>query len=92
VVHVSRLKGGARKVLRVSEIVGLKQRRHYRVRDLFVFRQAGVHNGQAVGEFAATGRVPTCLERLHAAEVELPPESFAARVLPTAAARAQGAA
>src|SRR5207248_2212120 len=37
VVHVSRLKGGARKVTRVSELVGLRKRRHYVVRDIFGF-------------------------------------------------------
>src|SRR4051812_27532619 len=37
IVQLARLKGGARKVVRVSEIVGLKKRKHYVVRDLFVF-------------------------------------------------------
>ena len=92
VVHVTRLKGGARKVVRVSEITGLKQRRHYRVRDLFVFEQTGVRDGLAVGEFAATGKVPTCLARLHSAGIELPPESFAARVLPVTEPRKPDAA
>jgi pilus assembly protein CpaF len=81
VVHLARLKGGARKVTRISEIVGLKKRRRYVVRDLFGFRQTGVRDGAAVGEFYATGHMPACMERLHAAGVELPADLFAKRIL-----------
>jgi pilus assembly protein CpaF len=80
VIHLSRLKGGPRKVMRVSEIVGLK-RRSYVVRDLFGYRQTGVRNGVAVGEFYATGKVPSFLPRLKAAGLELPPELFTERQL-----------
>src|SRR6184192_2367859 len=38
-VHVSRLKGGGRKVSRISEIVGLGKGRRYVVQDLFEYRQ-----------------------------------------------------
>ncbi len=81
VVHLARLKGGARRVMRISEIVGLKKRRHYVVRDLFGFRQTGIRSGAAIGEFYATGHVPACMERLHALGVELPAELFAERTL-----------
>jgi pilus assembly protein CpaF len=75
VVHLSRLKGGPRKVMRVSEIVGS------RVRDLFRFKQTGIRNGMAFGEFHALGRKPHFLRRLHAAGIDLPPDMFAKRVL-----------
>jgi pilus assembly protein CpaF len=81
VVHMSRLKGGARKMMGISEIVGLKRRRRYVLRDIFGFRQTGLVDGVAVGEFYATGHVPTFLGRLHAAGVDLAPELFAERVL-----------
>jgi pilus assembly protein CpaF len=82
IVQIGRLKGGARKLLRVSEIVGVRKQTHYVVRDLFVFRQTGVVAGRAVGEFYATGTVPTCLDKLHAAGVDLPVELFRERILP----------
>ena len=82
VVQVARLKGGARKIVRISEIVGLRKRRSYVVRDIFAFRQTGVIDGQAVGEFYATGHVPTFLPRLNASGVELAPELFQERILP----------
>ncbi len=84
VIQLARLKGGRRKLMRVSELVGLRKRRSYVVRDLFVFRQTGVQHGQAVGEFHATGVVPECLGRLHAVGIDLAPELFCARALPVA--------
>ena len=80
VIHLARLKGGPRKIMRVSEILGLKQR-NYVVRDLFGFRQTGVRDGVAVGEFYATGKKPRFLDRLKASGIELPDELFAARTL-----------
>ncbi len=85
VIHLARLQGGARKIMRVSEIVGMNKRGQYRVRDLFGFRQLGVKNERAVGEFYATGQVPKCFPRFHMAGIELAQGIFAAGVLPTAA-------
>jgi pilus assembly protein CpaF len=82
VVQLARLKGGARKVMQISEIVGLRRRRHYVVKDIFVFRQTGVLDGVAVGKFHATGHVPTMLARLAASGSVLAPELFAERPLP----------
>jgi pilus assembly protein CpaF len=81
VVQLARLKGGSRKVVRISELVGLRKRRQYVVRDLFVFRQTGVVDGRAVGEFHATGHVPGFLPQLHAAGIDLPADLFTPRVL-----------
>jgi pilus assembly protein CpaF len=75
VVHLSRLKGGPRHVMRISEIVGLKGR-HYRVRDIFGYHQTGVRDGMAVGDFYTTGYMPRFLSRLHAAGADLPQDLF----------------
>jgi pilus assembly protein CpaF len=80
-VHVTRLKGGARRLSRISEIVGLKKGRRYVVQDLFEFRQTGVIDGRAVGQFHATGREPGFVDRLHTYGIDLPPGLFAERVL-----------
>jgi pilus assembly protein CpaF len=80
-VHVTRLKGGARKVSRISEIRGLKKARRYVVHDIFAFRQTGVVGGEAVGQFHATGETPDILDRLHTSGIDLPPSLFAERVL-----------
>jgi pilus assembly protein CpaF len=82
-VHLGRLKGGARKVLRISELLGLRKRRSYVVRDVFIFEQTGIKDGMAVGAFHASGYAPRFLSRLHAAGIDLPPELFEKRVLAT---------
>jgi pilus assembly protein CpaF len=80
VVHLSRLKGGARKVMRVTELIGFRKGR-YRVRDVFNFQQTGVRNGMAIGDFHANGYVPRFMTRLQASGVELPESLFEKRVL-----------
>jgi pilus assembly protein CpaF len=84
VVHLARLKGGARKIIRISEIIGLKKRKYYVLQDLFTFRQTGVDQGHAVGQFYATGCVPQCLPRVQAAGISLSADLFKAGPLPLA--------
>jgi len=83
VIQISRLKGGARKIVRITELLGRKDD-HYIARDLFGFRQTGVQNGVAVGEFYATGKKPNFLTRLRAAGLHVPDSIFAQNVLATA--------
>ncbi len=80
VVQLARMKGGGRRVVKISEICGLDPA-PYNVHDIFGFRQKGVRAGEAYGEFYATGIVPQCLDRLRAAGVELDENLFAARTL-----------
>lgn len=83
-VHIARLRGGARKVVRVSEITGMEQETIL-LQDIFVFKQTGVdRNRCAVGEYHATGIRPECLHRLDVAGFGLPVEMFEARILRTA--------
>jgi pilus assembly protein CpaF len=82
VVHLARLKGGPRRVMRVSEVVGLRREDGtYRLRDLFGFRQLGIRDGRAHGEFYATGRLPRFLPKLKAMGVDLPEALFEKRIL-----------
>ena len=79
VVQLSRLKGGLRKLVRVSEVLGTDPS-PYDVRDVYGYRQTGVIDGSAVGEFYATGYRPRVLERFRAMGVDLPDELFRERV------------
>jgi pilus assembly protein CpaF len=80
VIHLGRLKGGQRRVVRVSEIVGLR-RRSYVLKDLFGYRQLGVREGKAFGEFYATGYQPSFLARLKAEGIDVPVSLFEERIL-----------
>jgi pilus assembly protein CpaF len=81
VVHLARLKGGIRRVMRVSEILGVENG-EYRIEDVFGFRQVGVDSSEkAYGEFYATGYCPACSQRMAAAGAVLDEELFAQRIL-----------
>jgi pilus assembly protein CpaF len=81
VVQLSRLKGGRRRIVRVSEVCGLDPA-PYDVRDIYGYRQHGVRDGAAFGEFYATGYAPRVIERLKANGIELPAAMFRERVIP----------
>jgi pilus assembly protein CpaF len=81
VVHLSRLKGGVRRVMRVSEITALDHG-DYAIQDLFGFQQCGIDDrGIARGHFYATGVKPHLARRLAEIGIELPENLFAQRQL-----------
>lgn len=82
IVHLSRLKGGVRRVMQVSEILGVNDN-GFHIEDIFGFEQTGVDElGVAQGEFYFTGYRPMCLARLRAAGLRLPDEIFDKRRIP----------
>jgi len=81
VVQVARLPGGARRVVKISEITGMEGD-IVSMHDLFGFKQTGVDDGRnAQGYFYASGLRPHCLERLEIAGARLPIELFERRIL-----------
>jgi pilus assembly protein CpaF len=81
IVQVSRLLGGARKVVKISEVVGLEGDTIV-MQDIFAFKQTGVDDKRrAQGYFHTTGIRPSCLERLAAVGAGLPAELFERRIL-----------
>jgi pilus assembly protein CpaF len=81
VVQVARLPGGARKVVKVSEITGMEGE-VVSMHDLFAYKQTGVDdNGAAQGYFFATGIRPMCLEKLDVSGARVPVQMFERRML-----------
>jgi len=81
IVHLARLKGGVRRVMKVSEITSLDNG-DYTAQDLFGFQQTGVdERGIARGHFYATGNKPQFLRRLQETGIEVNEKLFAARNL-----------
>ena len=71
IVQVSRLSGGTRKVMKISEIVGMEGD-IISMQDIFVFEQtAWTRTSRVLGHFYATGIRPKCVERLKAYGVDL---------------------
>ncbi|HWL09991.1 MAG TPA: CpaF family protein [Planctomicrobium sp.] len=82
IVHCSRVSGGQRKVVQISELTGM-QGNEFTMHDLFVYEQSGINQeGNAVGEFRATGIRPQCLEKLKQAGIDLPAGLFKERTMP----------
>jgi pilus assembly protein CpaF len=76
VVQVSRLQDGSRKVLSVSEVLGVKDEK-VDLQEIFTFERIGVTDaGKVQGRFRATGVMPKLLERLRISGVTLPPAIF----------------
>ena len=64
VVQQARLRDGTRKVVNISEVVGIEGER-IKIQDIFLFKQTGVdEEGKVEGYFTATGIVPECMEYL----------------------------
>ena len=81
VIHLARLKGGVRRVIRVSEITGLENG-EYGMQEIFGFKQSGVDEQErAKGTFYATGNVPQFHVRLKELGIELPEHLFDKRTL-----------
>lgn len=59
IVHESRLSDGSRKVVAITEVVGLEGQQ-ITMQDLFVFKQTGLDSrGKVQGYFTPTGAIPT---------------------------------
>jgi pilus assembly protein CpaF len=75
IAHLERLRDGTRKVLKVTEVVGM-QGDVIMLQDIFEFQQTGMKEGKISGYFTATGHIPRFLERVRVAGAELPLSLF----------------
>jgi pilus assembly protein CpaF len=74
VVHLERLRDGSRKVVQVSEIIGMEED-VITMQDVFRFTRSGFDaQGNVVGRFEPTGIRPRVLDKLHDLGLEVPPE------------------
>ncbi len=78
IIHTARLSDGSRKVMSVSELMGMANGTEVLFKDIFVFNQTGTdpRTGKVLGEFMATGQVPTYLNELRVKGLGIDPEIF----------------
>ena len=77
VIQVNRLSDGTRKVMMISEVVGMESD-IITMQDLFVFDKQGLApNGAVLGEYRATGIRPRFADRLEENGIHLPADMFA---------------
>ena len=80
VVQVARLSDGSRKVLTISEVIGMEGDM-IALQDIFVFERTGVdESGKVRGVFHSTGIPPQFAERLATAGCRLSPALFESRM------------
>lgn len=76
VVQVSRLQDGSRKIMNISEVLGVKDDR-VDVQDIFIFERTGVNDaGKVQGRFRGCGHEPKILERLRISGISVDPAIF----------------
>jgi len=75
IIHLERLRDGSRKVVKVSEVIGMEGETIL-MQDIFEFKPKGEENGKVLGRLEPTGLRPKVAERLEAANIHLPPEVF----------------
>src|SRR5438270_2593177 len=76
VVQVSRLQDGTRKILSISEVLGLQDNK-VELQEIFTFERTGVTDaGKVQGRFRATGVTPKILDRLRVSGLQLPQNIF----------------
>ncbi len=79
IVQISRLSDGARKVMKVSEIVGMEGDT-VSLQDIFLFEKLGIReDGKVVGTFRTTGIRPKFVEQIETSGIRLPDDMFEPR-------------
>jgi len=77
IIHTVRLSDGSRKIIQITEIAGMKDELHIELRDIFAFKQIGVDNvGNVLGDFHATGYVPSFVEEIRIKGIPLSEDIF----------------
>ena len=75
VVQGMRLADGSRKLIAISEVVGM-QGDTIMLKDIFKFQESGMENGRIQGRAVATGYIPSFMKEIHNAGINLPMEMF----------------
>ena len=76
IVQQARLQDGTRRIVQVTEVVGLEQG-IITTQDLFVYEQRGIdEEGRVQGQFTATGIRPRFMEQLTRRGISLPSDVF----------------
>lgn len=77
IVHVDRLRDGSRRVVNITEIVGMEGD-VVTLTDIFQFEQSGFEDNKVMGQLRSTGLRPGFMDKIEAAGIHLPPSIFGA--------------
>jgi pilus assembly protein CpaF len=75
IVQLTRMSDGSRKVIELAEVTGMEGST-ITSQTIFKYEQRGVENGKVVGEFVATGVMPSFMDRLERYGFRIPNTYF----------------
>lgn len=76
IVHISRNRDGSRKVMNITEVMGMEGDIII-LQDLFLFEQTDIgENGKVIGQFKSCGLVPSFMDRLIVNKVDIDRNTF----------------
>lgn len=76
VIQISRLSDGSRKVLSITEVLGI-QSDNITTQEIFMFKEEGFDkNRKIIGRFQAMGRIPTFIEEFERKGIHIPRTLF----------------
>jgi pilus assembly protein CpaF len=78
IVHQSRMQDGTRKVVNVTEVVGMEGD-VITMQDIFRFEQTAIEDGKVLGELIPTGLRPKYMDKIEGHGIHLPPSIFSKR-------------
>jgi septum site-determining protein MinD len=81
IVQTARLSDGTRKIVQITEVAGMDDEMHIKLSDIFRFKQVSIdkeHNNKVIGQFVATGNLPSFYDELITRGISLPKEVFTA--------------
>lgn len=78
VVQISRLQDGSRKVVAITEVLDMDEKDGtIGMQDIFLFKRKGVNeDGKVLGDFVATGVVPSCYDEFKIRGIDLDKNIF----------------
>jgi pilus assembly protein CpaF len=75
VIHQDRMRDGTRKVVSITEVVGMEGD-VVTLNDIFVFEQTGFEKGKVIGQLRPTGLRPKFMDKLESAGIIIPAAVF----------------
>jgi septum site-determining protein MinD len=77
IIHTARLSDGSRRVMQITEVTGMLDEMHIGLQDVFMFKQTGINSeGKVLGNFQATGYMPSFIEEIKKRGIVLPESIF----------------
>ncbi len=75
IIQIARMRDGTRKVTEVTEVQGMEGDVIV-TQEIFKFEHAGIKDGKVLGKLKPTGIRPKFMEKIEAANIFLPPQTF----------------